>query len=205
VTNQTSAPDCRSAVRDGVEGNARLTAAAAAVLLLLLAAEGATWLSVQSLLRAHVFIGFALIPPTLLKIGATGYRFARYYTGAAGYRGKGPPKLVLRLLGPVVILTTGALLASGVGLGLTRGSTRALLLSCHKASFVVWFAAMTVHVLGHALDVARVGPRDWRAAPRSVIGGVGARRWLIAVVIVVGCFAGVVGLQALGSWQALSG
>ncbi len=42
----------------------------------------------------------------LLKIGSTGYRFARYYTGAVPYVRKGPPAPLLRLLGPVVVLTS---------------------------------------------------------------------------------------------------
>ena len=64
--------------RDGVECNARLTAATAAVLLVLLAAEGATLLGVQSLLKPHVFIGIMLIPPVLLKMVSTSWRFVRY-------------------------------------------------------------------------------------------------------------------------------
>jgi hypothetical protein len=189
-----------------VEGNARLTAAAAVVLLVLLAAEGATLLSMGSLLTEHVFIGFALVPPTALKVGTTLYRFARYYAGSPTYRRKGPPPLILRVLGPVVVITTLTLLATGVALSPTRGSTRDLVLLLHKASFVVWFAAMTVHVLGHILDLVRLGPRDWRAAPPATAAdhGVRSRRWLIATVVVAGCFVGVFGLIALGPWPVSS-
>src|SRR5471030_1648505 len=101
---------------DGVEANARLTSSVAALLLVLLAAEGLTLPALHTLLRPHVFIGFALIPPVALKIGSTLYRFGRYYRGAPSYRRKGPPPTVLRLLGPVVVLTTILVLASGVGL-----------------------------------------------------------------------------------------
>ena len=44
------------------------------------------------------------------------WRFARYYTGAPAYRRKGPPPVLLRLLGPVVVILTLVLLFSGVGL-----------------------------------------------------------------------------------------
>ena len=71
-----------------VAGNARLTAANAAVLLVLLAAEGVTILRVRQLLSPHVFIGVVLIPPVLLKVASTTWRFARYYTGAPAYRRK---------------------------------------------------------------------------------------------------------------------
>lgn len=35
-------------------------------------------------------------------------------------------------------------------------SLRQELLTLHKASFVLWFIAMTVHVLGHLTDTARL-------------------------------------------------
>jgi hypothetical protein len=90
----------------GATGNARLTAANAAVLLVLLAAEGVTILRVRQLLSPHVFIGVVLIPPVLLKVASTTWRFARYYTGAPAYRRKGSPPVLLRLLGPVVVILT---------------------------------------------------------------------------------------------------
>ncbi len=70
----------------GVERNELLTVAAASVLTILLLAEGVTLLDMRGLLREHMFIGLVLIPPLLLKLASTGYRFARYYTGAAAYR-----------------------------------------------------------------------------------------------------------------------
>ena len=76
----------------GVAGNARLTAANAAVLLVLLvllAAEGVTILRVHRLLLPHVFIGVVLIPPVLLKVASTTWRFARYYSGAPAYWRRG--------------------------------------------------------------------------------------------------------------------
>ena len=60
-----------------------------------------------------------LIGPVVLKVCSTGYRFVRYYTGAAAYRRKGPPAPLLRLLGPVVLLTSVAVIGTGVMLALT--------------------------------------------------------------------------------------
>ena len=100
----------------GVEGNSRLTSATGVVLLVLLAVEGVTVLRVRQLITLHVFLGVVLIGPVLLKSGSTVYRFARYYRGTAPYRGKGPPPLLLRVLGPVVIVTSLLLLGSGVAL-----------------------------------------------------------------------------------------
>ena len=76
----------------GTEGNEILTSATAAVLTVLLLAEGITILRMGGLVSVHMFIGLVLIPPVLLKLGSTGYRFVRYYTGARAYREKGPPR-----------------------------------------------------------------------------------------------------------------
>ena len=154
-------------------GNARLTAANAAVLLVLLAAEGVTILRIRPLLSPHVFIGMVLIPPVLVKVASTTWRFARYYRGAPAYRRKGPPPVVLRLLGPVVVILTLVVLASGVGLLLVTGSWLTLLLKVHKASFVLWFGATTIHVLSHLGEVFRLAPRDWLRRTRRDVTGAG--------------------------------
>ena len=130
------APRAERRADAGVAANARLTASNAVVLLVLLAAEGVTILRVRDLLTPHVFIGMVLVPPVLLKAASTGWRFARYYRGAPAYRRKGPPPLLLRLLGPAVVILTVVLLASGVGLLLVGSSWLPLLLKVHKASFV---------------------------------------------------------------------
>lgn len=198
----------RRARRDdaGVAGNARLTAANAALLLVLLAIEGVTVLSVRTLLTPHVFIGMLLIPPVLLKVASTGWRFARYYSGAPAYQRKGAPPVLLRLLGPVVVLLTLLLFASGVGLLLVSRSWLPLLLKVHKASFVLWFGAMTIHVLGHLGEVFRLAPRDWLRHTRRDVTGAGPRQWLIAASLVVGVLLGFLFLGRVGPWlTAISG
>jgi hypothetical protein len=174
----------------GVESNTRLTGAAAAVLLILLAAEGLTLVSVRSLLSWHVFIGMLLVPAVLLKIGSTGWRFVRYYRGAPAYRHKGPPPLLLRLLGPVVVILTVALFASGIGLVLAPHSLRHTLRFAHTASFVLWAGAMTIHVLGHVVETARLAPLDWVRRTRRDVAGAGARQWALAASLIVGVALG---------------
>jgi hypothetical protein len=186
----------------GVAGNARLTAANAVVLLVLLAVEGVTILRVRQLLSPHVFIGMVLIPPVLVKVASTTWRFVRYYRGAPAYRRKGPPPVLLRLLGPVVVILTLVLLASGVGLLLVSPSWMSLLLKVHKASFILWFGAMTVHVLGHLGEVLRPAPRDWLRRTRSDVTGAGLRQWLIAASLVVGVLLGFLLLSRVGPWLA---
>jgi hypothetical protein len=184
----------------GVEANARLTSSAAVLLLVLLAAEGATIPAVNSLLRPHVFIGFALIPPVALKVASTGYRFVRYYTGAPAYRQKGPPAAFLRLLGPLVIVSTAVLLASGVALLFVHGPWQQRSLTIHKASFILWFAAMTVHVIGHLFETVRVAPRDWSARRPVRVRGGALRRFALATSVVAGGLLGTWSLGHLGTW-----
>ena len=59
------------------------------------------------MLNAHMFLGMLLLGPVALKMGSTGYRFVRYYTGADAYRRKGPPAIELRLLAPFVVVLDG--------------------------------------------------------------------------------------------------
>ncbi len=173
-------------IRDGVAGNARLTGAVAAALLVLLAAEGATIPFIGSLLGPHIFIGMLLIPPVLLKLASTGYRFARYYTDSPPYVRKGPPHLVLRLLAPGVVLATLALFSTGVAL-LLAGPPSDTLKFAHKLSFIAWVTLMTLHVLGHFLEVPALAFADWRevGSPARLAGG-GVRAIALGLAILAG-------------------
>ena len=184
----------------GVEANARLTAAAAVVLFVLLALEGFTILGVRQLLTPHVFIGMLLIPPVIVKIASTSYRFARYYLGDPVYRRKGPPPLLLRLLGPLVVVLTLVVLASGVALLLAPASFRQALLFVHKASFVLWFVAMAIHVLGHLVETARIAPLDWARRTRRQVRGASARLWILAASLAVGVLLGSLVVGQVGPW-----
>jgi hypothetical protein len=187
----TRAPSRRQVLSTrGVEANARLTGSVAAVLLVLLALEGVTLLRIRPLLALHVLVGTAIIPPVLLKIGSTTYRFVRYYTGSPAYRRKGPPAPLLRLLGPLVVLLTLAVLATGLALLLAPVPDRPALLRLHQASFVVWFFVMALHVLGHFLDTARLAPRDWYWRTRRQVAGAGLRQWTVAASLAVGFLLG---------------
>ncbi|HEY5054069.1 MAG TPA: hypothetical protein VII45_11745 [Solirubrobacterales bacterium] len=185
----------------GVAGNARLTAAAAAALLVLLAAEGATIPLIGQLLGPHIFIGMLLIPPVLLKLGSTGYRFARYYSGNPDYVRKGPPNLALRVLAPGVVLTTVALFGTGVAL-LVAGPPSNTLIFAHKLSFIAWVALMTIHVLGHVLEVPALAFPDWRrSGPREArLAGAGVRTMTLGLAILIGVALALVTYSAAGPW-----
>lgn len=184
----------------GVEGNARLTSAVAAVLFVLLAVEGVTILQVRQLLGPHVFVGMLLVPPVLLKVGTTTYRFIRYYAGSPAYRRKGPPPVLLRLLGPFVVVSTVVVIGSGIGLLVAPVADRPNLLLLHKASFVLWFGAMALHVLGHLFDTARLAPRDWVAPWRRQVRGASLRQWALVTSVAAGIPLGLLLLDRVGPW-----
>jgi hypothetical protein len=191
----------RAEIRDGVAGNARLTGAVAVALLVLLAAEGVTIPFIGQLLGPHIFIGMLLLGPVALKLGSTGYRFARYYGGSRPYVEKGPPPLALRLLAPGVVLTTVALFGTGIAL-LVAGPPSETLKFAHKLSFIAWFALMAVHVLGHLLELPSLTLPDWRRAgpAEARLAGAGTRALALAGALVAGLVIALLTLPAAGSW-----
>jgi hypothetical protein len=159
--------DLRRLTAGGTSGNELLTVWAGVLLVVLLAVLGVTLLRLHStLLAVHLFVGLLLIGPVLVKLGAVGYRFVRYYTHNPVYRRKGPPPDLLRMLAPLVVLTTIVVFASGVALLLIGPSSRGALLPIHKVSFVLWVVVTGVHVLGHLPKVRRTvtGARLLRGA-----------------------------------------
>jgi hypothetical protein len=165
-----------------VEANARLTATTGMVLLVLLAAEGATLLSIRRLLPVHLAIGLMLVPPVALKLASTGRRFAGYYLGDPRYREAGPPPILLRLIGPLVVLSTVGLLGTGVELWLFGTRFGEIWLTAHKAAFVLWFGLMAIHVVGHLEQAPTLVLRDIAERP-SLSGRARRRAWVAASLL----------------------
>ncbi len=165
---------------------------------MLLAVEGVTIVFLRPLFSVHVFVGMLLIPPVALKLGSTGWRFFRYYTGRQEYVRKGPPLLPLRLLAPVVVLSTFAVFATGVAL-LVVGPRGGIVLGLHKASFVVWLVATGIHVLAYLMRVPKLAAADWRPR-RPQLGGTSARRSLLAGSIVAGAILAIATIQYAQPW-----
>lgn len=189
----------------GPEGNERLTALIGVVLLLLFAAEGLTLLQLSSLLYWHYLIGFLLIGPVCLKICSTVYRFSRYYTGHQPYVRKGPPQPLLRVIGPFIVLSTIAVLGTGVLLGVDHQAhvyAGFSLLFLHKLSFVGWAALMTVHVLAYLPRLPRLLAADavpGRAA--RAVGGRGLRYSLVLLSLGAGALAAAWGAHLSTLWN----
>jgi hypothetical protein len=190
-----------------------------AVLLVLLAVEGFTILRVGRLLTLHFFLGMLLLGPVALKAGSVIYRFVRYYTGSAPYRSKGPPALLLRLLGPVIILLTACVFGSGVMLAVT-GPRQGPWLLLHKASFILWFCAMAIHVLAYVPRLPRLLAAEARGVARpggaaggnagagrharramEVLGGRGTRLLLLTASLLAGLVIALLTVHLEGQWR----
>jgi hypothetical protein len=115
--------------------------------------------------------------------------------------------MLLRVLGPLVVLTTLALLGTGVALVVvgdvgTRTTLLTVLgqrvdwLTLHQAAFVVWAVATGLHVLGRTLPA-------WQLARNSAarVPGTGRRGLAVLASAVVGLACVAVVLQHSGGWR----
>jgi hypothetical protein len=193
-------------ITGGPAGNAEFTAWVGLVLLPVFVAELVTLLALDQLVTWHIVLGVLLVPPSLLKTATTGWRLLRYYSGNSAYRHAGPPPLLLRLLGPVVVVSTLALLGTGlslVALG-PRASFTSLgsvagqqitALTLHQASTLVWAAATGVHVLARAVPAAlTIRVRD----PQPP--GNRSRALLLVATLVSGVVVAVIVLGLSSAW-----
>jgi hypothetical protein len=140
--------DCNVTIGSGVrhdacvrapspDGNERLTSSAGLVLLVLLLVETLTTLALRTYLNVHVFLGLLLLPPVALKLATTGWRFARYYLRSKPYLRAGPPRMLLRMLAPLLVASTLALFGTGVAM-IVVGHRGGQLRTLHTFSFIAW-------------------------------------------------------------------
>lgn len=187
----------------GVIGNERLTAINGVLLIVLLAALGVTIVRIRPLIDEHLFLGMLLLAPVALKLASTGYRFTRYYTDDPNYRERGTPPLLLRVLGPLVVLSTVSVFATGVLLLAEGPGASSTLRTLHKVSFIVWVAVTGIHVLGHLPDLARILliRRGERYEYNQLAAGHLGRTIALSGVIVAGLVLAIVLIPHFGGWS----
>ena len=196
----------------GTSGNERLTTVVGATLIVLLAVIGLTILRIGQLLSVHLFVGMLLIPPVLLKLSSTGYRFVRYYSGNLRYREKGAPEWPLRVIAPMVVLSTLVVFVSGVVLLFVGPSARATWFPIHKDSFFVWTAFMAIHVIGHLpsmprvlrADYSRFADSDYDELGGDVTGRAG-RVLALSGALVAGVVLAILVIPEFGAWLHATG
>lgn len=172
----------RTARLGGVTGNARLTSLIGMILLVLLAVEGATIPFLGPLRGFHILVGLLLLGPVAFKLASVGYKMLSYYGHRTAYVRRGPPHMFLRaFVGPLLVVSTIVMLGSGVALLYAPDSD--LIGLAHKASFILWFGAMTLHFFAHIrrasrdtagdLTEPRTGGRVLRYAAAALAIGLG--------------------------------
>ena len=180
------------------DGNERLTTAVGALLLVPFAIEIATiLLGVHTFMSTHVFVGFLLIPPVLLKLGSTGWRFVRYYTRNGVYVMHGPPQILMRAIAPVFVAATVVLFGSGVAMGFLHGHALSIARSLHGPASVVWLVLLGMHVLIYLNRVLALGAR------RPSISGAKRRAAAILVAVIAGLAIGGATVPAQHRWIEL--
>jgi hypothetical protein len=181
----TREPEVReqSAPATDPAGNERLTAMTGAVLLVLFAAECLTLLNLGNLLTLHFFLGMLLIGPVCLKVGSTLWRFTRYYTGSAAYVRRGPPAPLQRVTGPIVVLTTLAVLGTGIMLAVEGGGQGGggyngyNWVHLHREAFLLWALFMAIHLASYVPKLPR--KLSGRADQARHVLGARSTRWLL--------------------------
>jgi hypothetical protein len=198
--------DASSLTGGGPEGNEQLTTVTGVILIVLLAVIGFTIPQLRQYIWLHLFVGLLLIGPVLLKMASTGYRFVRYYTRNAAYRRKGPPEIALRLIAPMVVISTVGVFATGIGLIIVGPNDRNPMLLLHKVTFIVWIVFTSVHILGHLPAVGRLFgvAGDERADLAGPTAG-GPGRWLaLTGALVGGAVLAIVLIPQFATWTAHS-
>jgi hypothetical protein len=189
--------------RANPDGNERLTAAVGLVLIALTLIELATVVfGLGQFMSLHVFVGFVLIPPVLLKRASTGWRFTRYYTRHPAYLLKGAPQIIMRLLAPMLVAATVILFASGVAIGVTHGRALSIARQLHGPASVVWMILVGVHILVYLRRAFVSVKDDVHPASRAEVRGAKARAYILAAAIVAEVVAGTATLPVQLARQA---
>lgn len=186
------------------DGNERLTAAVGLLLIVLSVIEIATLLlGLQTFLHVHVFVGLVLLPPIVVKLASTGWRFARYYTRNQAYRLKGAPQTVMRLLAPLLVLFTILLFGSGIAMAFTHGGWLHLARRVHGPAAVGWMLTLGVHVLVYLVRALRAASGDLHPQTRRAVVGARVRTWILVAAAASGLAVGIATLPAQHVWLHL--
>jgi hypothetical protein len=192
----------------GPAGNARLTAWVGLLLLIALLVEVGTLLSLGSLIEVHIVVGVLIVALVLLKTASTGWRMLRYYLGNPAYRRAGPPPLLLRLLGPLVVVGVLAVLGTGLALiALGRRSHSALItivgfrvdaITLHQAAFLLFLAVTIPHVLTRTIPALQIAMGKVRTT--AGIHGRVSRGMSVVATLAAGAVAAALVVGFSGSW-----
>ena len=187
-----------------VAGNERMIALVGTMLLVLIGAEIIIAAKLRALMPVHIFVGVLLTVPLFVKIGSTGYRFLHYYAGSPAFVQKGPPRLEMRLLAPLLLLASLSVVASGIILALlapTNGWS-VWVLRLHALSVMCWLPLLALHVGVYIWQVPRLLIADWQKHATRWVPGRGWRYAGTFVALLAGVGAAEIFLPLAASWTA---
>jgi hypothetical protein len=198
----------------GPAGNARLTAWTGALLLALVVAQLVTLLDVDGWISWHVTVGALLVPVALTKTATTSWRFLRYYRHSAPYRVAGPPPAVLRVLGPLVVVSTLAALTSGIVVELvgpdrahrtllTAVGQRVDLVTVHQVLAIGFLVLAGLHLLGRVARAFEVltGREARTTGSAGPVPGGGRRALVLVGALAAGAVVTALLLPGAADWH----
>ena len=145
-----------------------------------------------------------LVGPLAVKIGSTFYRFLRYYTGSPALVRRGPPRMALRVLAPLLIITTLVVISSGIGFLVTGPTQAGPLLFVHGISALLWLPMIAIHGFAHIRRVPRLVADDWRKQSVEQAPGRGLRLGVNLGALLGGAIAAILLLPVSAPWTAWS-
>jgi hypothetical protein len=113
----------------------------------------------------------------------------------------------MRMMAPIVVISTIVVFASGVALLFAGPGSRSTLLPLHKVSFIVWGAFTAFHVLGHLGDLPaallrhRSAERPWDDSG----AGRGGRALALAAALVGGLMLALAVESQFSVWANFHG
>jgi amino acid transporter len=174
----------------GVRANLRLTALVGLAMIVPLLVVTLSGLSFDQFWRVHYFAGFLLVPLLVLKLCSTGYRMVAYYLGNRRYRRAGPPAPLLRVLAPLLVVSTVVLFVSGIVMWLEHSRLQPWS-TLHTDSAVVFSITASIHLLAYLRRASSESAAELRRRTRSGVrlrGALGATL-LVGVVLAVATIA----------------
>lgn len=187
--------------RFSVIRNERLTALTGAVLFALIVIELIITANLHALISVHIFVGVLLAGPLMVKLGSTGYKFVRFYTGSPVFVQKGPPHILLRLLAPVLLLVTLAVFITGFALAVVGPAHEGLFFLAHAASVALWLPLVAAHIYAHIRKVPGLISEDWSNHPANRVSGRAGRVYLNMGALIVGLVAAVLMMPVSAPWS----
>jgi hypothetical protein len=74
--------------------------------------------------------------------------------------------------------------------------------NAHRASFIVWFGVMAIHVLGHLTETGRLAVADYTPSKRPRVAGAKLRTAVVALSMLAGLGLAVGTIGWVHNWRS---